>query len=197
MKVIALTGGFATGKSTVAGILKQFGVPVFDMDKAGHDVLATNQKIINAVGRRFPEAVKDGKIDRAKLGAIVFKDKVALHWLEKHIHPEIFKLQDRFIKRAQHAGKKSVLVEIPLLFEIKAEKFYDLVLLTTTSPFQQKRRAMKRPHMTEKKLKDILARQLPTHIKRRKADKEIFTGLGYADTMHQVRKIWYELTRYP
>lgn len=194
MKVIALTGGYATGKSTVARILKRLGVPVFDMDKAGHDVLATNQNIIANIAKRFPSAVKNGVVDRSALAALVFKNKTELHWLEKLIHPEIFKLQDTFIKRARHAGKHIVVVEIPLLFEIKAEKYYDLILLTTASFFQQKRRALKRPHMTEKKLKEILARQLPNHIKRKKADKEIFTGLGYADTMHQIRKIWHELT---
>lgn len=195
MKVIALTGGFATGKSTVAKMLGNFGVPTFDMDRAGHSVLETNVHIIQKIKNRFPEVVTGKKIDRARLGAIVFKHPKELRWLEKLVHPEIFKQQRAFIQKARRAGKHLVIVEIPLLFEIKAENHYDYIILVSSSVFQQKRRALKRPHMTEKKLKDILSRQLPIYIKRKKSDKEIFTGLSRADTMLQTRKLWHELTR--
>lgn len=194
MKVIALTGGFATGKSTVARQLRRLGAPVFDMDVAGHRVLHDNKRIIEKVARRFPAAVKNGNIDRKILGDIVFKNSKDLHWLENLVHPEIFKEQDRFIRRQKAGGKHIIVIEIPLLFEIRAESKYDLVLLVTAPIFQQKRRAMARPSMTEKKLKDILARQLPQHVKRKKADREIFTGLGFGDTMRQTRKFWHELT---
>lgn len=196
MKVVAVTGGFATGKSTVTRMLQNFGAPLFDMDRAGHWVLENNKNIIAKIAKRFPDVVTNGKVDRAKLGNVVFKHPGELRWLETQIHPEIFKLQDAFVKKARHAGKRFVIVEIPLLFEIKAEEKYDFIILVSTSPFQQKRRALKRPHMTEKKLEDILSRQFPVHIKRKKSDKEIFTGLGRADTMFQTRKLWHELTRH-
>lgn len=195
MKVIALTGGFATGKSTVARQLKALGAPIFDMDRAGHEVLEKNPRVIATIGERFPDAVKKGKVDRTALGALVFKNPKELQWLESLVHPEIFDMQDRFIRKNIAAGRPIVVVEIPLLFEIGAENKYDFVLLVTAPKFQQKRRALARPHMTEKKLKDILSRQLPPEQKRKLADREIFTGLGFGDTMRQTRKIWYELTR--
>lgn len=195
MKTIALTGGYATGKSTVAKQLVSLGATFFDMDKAGHRILESNPRVSDAIARKFPETVKGGKVDRTALGNIVFKDKKALHWLEALLHPEIFKAQDEFIKTARRRNAGIVVVEVPLLFEIGAEKLYDLSILVGAPAFLQRQRALARPHMTEKKLNDILSRQWSFHRKKKKADKLVFTGTSRGDTIRQVKGIWNELTQ--
>lgn len=195
MKIVALTGGYAIGKSTVAKQLVSLGAMFFDMDKAGHQILKSNARIVDAIARKFPDAVKQGKVDRTALGNIVFKDVEALRWLERRLHPEIFKAQDAFIKTARRHGVKIIVVEVPLLFEIGAETLYDLSILVTAPPFLQRQRALARSHMNEKKLNDILSRQWSFYRKRKKADKVVFTGTSRGDTMRQVKRIWHGLTQ--
>ena len=178
MKKIALTGSIATGKSTVMRQFAQHGIAVLDADRLVHQLLAEGGLAVNPVGHAFPETKKGNTIDRLSLGNIVFNDTKQLAKLEAILHPLVRVQEESYIRQLRQFGFKQVIVEIPLLFESGSNKRFDQVIVTTASPFLIHKRALSRPNMNAEKLKQILARQLPDHKKRLRADHVIHTGLG-------------------
>lgn len=189
MIVLGLTGSIGMGKSGAAKMLRRLGVPVHDSDKAVHDAILPKGPAFHDVAALFPSVVSQGKIDRKKLGAIVFADKAALKRLEKILHPAAQKSQTKFLRAMRARGKKIVCLEIPLLFETGAEDRVDYVIVVSAPPIIQKRRVMRRSHMNEEKFKSILASQWPDAQKRAHADFVVDTGLGYARTHRQLAAI--------
>ncbi len=191
MIVIGLTGSIGMGKSKAASMMKIMGVPVHDSDKAVHAALMPKGKAFEEVAVTFPEAwdKKNRVIDRKKLGAIVFHDKAALKKLEAILHPVAQESQSAFIRAMKAKGKKAVVLEIPLLFETGAEKRVDYTVCVTAPPAIQKRRVMKRKGMDEAKFRKIVESQMPDAEKQARADFVVQTGLGYALTFRQLKKI--------
>ena len=172
MLVIGLTGSIAMGKSEVAKIMTSYNIPVFDSDAEVHklyDSLAGADLIRPFV----PEAVAGGTVDRKIITQHVLKNPELLSKLETRVHAEIKRRRDEFIANASKAGKKSVVIDTPLLFETGAEKDMDLTIVVSTPPDQQHKRALARPGMTEERLNLILNRQIPDIQKRLKADEII------------------------
>lgn len=186
---LGLTGGIATGKSTVAAQFGLLGVPRFDADAAVHQLLQQPGPVSDAVKKRFPGAVSEGRINRRALGACVFHDDEALHWLESVLHPAVRALENAFERRLRRQGGWGFIAEIPLLFEVGAQSRFDLTLMTSCPSWLQRQRAFARGGMTEEKYAHILRRQMTTEEKRKHADIEIFTGLGRADSMAQVKHL--------
>lgn len=189
MIVLGLTGSIGMGKSTAAKMLRLIGVPVHDSDKAVHDALLPKGAAFEAVSKRFPKAVSKGRIDRKKLGAIVFADHAALKTLESILHPVAREKQLDFIRAMRSKGKKIVALEIPLLFETGADARVDAIITVSAPPNIQKRRVMKRPNMTEEKFKSIVASQMPDAQKRALSDFVVDTGLGAGRTFRQLKEI--------
>jgi dephospho-CoA kinase len=189
MQVIGLTGSIGMGKSTAARQLKRLGLPVYDADAAIHSLSAPGGAAIPAIRTRFPQAIHKGAVDRSALGAIVFADRAALNDLEKILHPLARKLQRRFLARHALAGRKRVVLDIPLLFETGGEKRCDLTLVVTAPAFLQRQRVLRRPGMTAAKLDGILARQTPDSEKRRRADHVIPTGQGKLYSLRILRRV--------
>lgn len=187
MIVLGLTGSIGMGKSRAAKMLRMMGVPVHDSDKAVHDALLPNGSAFGAVAKLFPSAVSGGRIDRKKLGNIVFADKKALKKLESVLHPAAQESQYKFIRSMQAKGKRIVCLEIPLLFETGAEERVDYVITVSSPPAIQRRRVMARRNMTEEKFQSILDSQWPDAEKRALSDFVIDTGLGYARTYRQLK----------
>lgn len=182
MVIVGLTGSIGMGKSTAAKMLREMGVPVYDADAAVHALQAPGGAALPGIEAAFPGVVKAGVLDRQALGARVFGNKAALRQLEAIVHPLVHRRQRAFLRRAALAGKKLVVLDIPLLFEGLGERRVDATLVVSAPAFLQRRRVMARPGMTAEKLDGILRQQVPDALKRRKASLVIPTGLGLAPT---------------
>ena len=189
MIVIGLTGGIATGKSTVARQFAQMGAAIYDADRTVHRLLARGGAGVAPVAKAFPKASANGAIDRKKLSAEVFGKPAALKRLENILHPLVRQEESRFVAQVKKEGRVFAVLEIPLLFETGADKRCDYVAVTWSPPHMQKRRAMAREGMNEEKLRAILSRQMPYAARRKKADFVIHTGLGKAYSLQRVRRI--------
>jgi dephospho-CoA kinase len=171
--VIGLTGSIAMGKSTVAEMLRAEGIPVFDSDAAVHALYrgAEAQQIEDA----FPGVMVEGAIDRARLGERVLNDSAALARLEAIVHPMVARARTQFLLSSAASARRAAVVDIPLLFESRAERTLDLVVVVSAPESVQKARAMARPGMTPARLQAILAKQMPDIEKRRRAHAVIDT----------------------
>ena len=185
MTSIGLTGNIASGKSHIAEIFKSLDVAVQDSDKVAHTVL--ENEAFEDIRKHFSEAIVSGAIDRRKLGSMVFSDDAKLKLLESITHPIVRKKNLDFIELHKN---KICLIEIPLLFETKAEEIFDHVVYVDVSEKTQKERALQRPNFTPEKLEHVLKRQhkISPETKKQKADFVIDNNPG-ADTLKQIKKI--------
>ena len=165
------------GKSTAAQGFRALEVPVFDADAAVHRLLGPGGAAVAAVAEAFPDARRDGAIDRRQLGRVVFGDASALARLEAILHPLVREEERRFLAQAAAARRHLVVLDIPLLFETGAERRVDAVAVVSAPAFLQRQRALRRAGMTGARLAAIGARQLPDALKRRRSDFVIATGL--------------------
>ena len=187
MIILGLTGSIAMGKSKAAAVFRRLGIPVHDADGVVHGLLAG--PAVAAVGAAFPNAIRDGAVDRAALGAQVFNNAQALAHLEGILHPLVGHSEDRFLALAARRGCPLVVLDIPLLFEVGAERRCDAVVVVSAPSFVQEARVLRRPGMTRELLAVILARQMPDAEKRRRADFIVSTGLGRDFSLRAIRNI--------
>ena len=188
MRIVGLTGGIAMGKSTAARQLRRMGLPVNDADAVVHRLYARGGPAVAAVQARFPEAVRDGAVDRLALGRAVFGRPEALRALERILHPLVRQETAAFLKRQARRRRPLVVLDIPLLFETGGEALCDYVVTVSAPAFLQRQRALARPGMTPEKLAGILARQTPDAVKRRRADCVVPSGLGYGFALRHLRR---------
>lgn len=189
MVILGLTGSIGMGKSTAAAMLRRQGVPVHDADAAVHRLLAKGGAAVEAVGRAFPGVVRDGAVDRAALGKIVFNDPVALRKLEAILHPMVRAETDRFLAVSARARRRVVVLDIPLLFERGNQRRCDGVIVVSAPPFLQAQRVLRRPGMTPGRFAAIQASQMPDREKRRRADTVVTSGLGKGCTHRQLARV--------
>ena len=187
MRTIALTGSIGMGKSTVAAMFAEAGVPVFDSDAEVRLMQGYGGELVDELEARFPGTARDGAIDRDLLAARVLGDRDQLAALELIVHPRVVEKRERFI--AANADAPAMLFDIPLLFETGAETAFDTVIVVSAPPQTQRERVMARPGMTAAKFDSILARQMPDADKRTRADFVIDTGGPLDDTRRQVGDI--------
>lgn len=185
--VLGLTGSIAMGKSTVAAMFADAGVPVFDADAEVRAMQGPDGALVKAIEERFPGSTGPEGVDRQMLGAIVFGNGAKLAELEGLIHPAVARRRADFL--AANAAEPLVLFDIPLLFEKTGMAGIDAVLVVSAPAHTQRARALAREGMTEEKLDQILAFQLPDAEKRARADYIINTGGTLAETQHQVETL--------
>ena len=185
--VLCLTGSLGMGKSTAARFFADAGIPVHDSDAAVHALY--EGEAVAAVERAFPGSTADGKVDRAKLAAMVLNDSEALARLEAIVHPLVSASTEKFLADTQARGEKVVVLDVPLLFEAGLECRCDAVVVVSAPPEVQRRRALDRPGMTEEKFNAILAKQLPDAEKRRRADFVLDSSKDFEYARAQVRDI--------
>jgi dephospho-CoA kinase len=162
---------------------------VHDADAAVHRLLARGGDAVKPVGAAFPGVVRDGAVDRAALGRRVFGDPAALRRLEAILHPLVRAASARFLARARGRRQDLAVLDIPLLFETGGEKRCDVVVVVSAPPFVQRARVLARPGMTEARLAQILAQQMPDREKRARADFVVETGLGKRYTLCRIAEI--------
>ena len=184
---VALTGSIGMGKSTVARMFADAGVPVFDADAVVRQLQGPGGALIERIGELFPGCVRSGTLDRECLAQIVLADRSKLALLEGIVHPAVREWRDVFIEK--HRESPALIFEIPLLFETGSEKEFDKVVVVSAPADVQRARVLGRQGMTSARLDSILARQMPDGEKRRRADFVIDTGKDLSTTEAQVRDI--------
>lgn len=184
---LGLTGSIGMGKSTVAAMFEELGVPVFDADAAVHRLQGEGGRLVAAIEAMFPDTTGPKGIDRTLLGEAVLADPRALKRLEALIHPAVGEERAAFI--AAHADAPLLVFDVPLLFETGGEKRVDKVVVVSAPADIQRARVLARPGMTAAKLDAILARQIPDAEKRARADFIIPTGGSFAETRAAVESL--------
>ncbi|MFS0738037.1 dephospho-CoA kinase [Sphingomonas sp. 1P06PA] len=185
--LLGLTGSIGMGKSTVAGMFRKLGVPVFDADAEVHRLQGPGGRLIAAIEAQFPGTTSIAGVDRRALGRAVLGDTVALGRLERLIHPQVEQARRRFL--ARHRADRVVVVDVPLLFEKGGWRRVDAVAVVSAPAWVQRRRVLARPGMTPAKLKQIRGLQIPDAEKRRRADFVIETARSPAVTRGQVKAL--------
>jgi len=184
---LGLTGSIGMGKSTVAAMFADLGVPVFDADAAVRQLQGPGGALIPAIEAAFPGTTGADGVDRAALGARVFGDDAAIRALEAIVHPAVGELRARFL--ADHAQAPLVVFDVPLLFETGGDAHVDAVAVVSAPHHVQRTRVLARPGLTDERLDAILARQTPDHEKRTRAGFIIDTGVSLDETRDQVRAV--------
>ncbi|AIL65291.1 Dephospho-CoA kinase [Rickettsiales bacterium Ac37b] len=189
MIIVGLTGSIAMGKSFIANQFKYYQIDSFNCDLMIDKIIRSNENAYDKIKNKFPETIdKENKIDKTQLSEIVFADHKRLSDLETILYPLLNKEMDVFVKKSIYYRRKMVLIDIPLLFEKSYQHKFDYIIVVSASKYMQKRRALKRYLMTEKKLEKILRYQLSDYKKRKKADFVIHTGAGKSFSMREIKK---------
>jgi dephospho-CoA kinase len=200
--LVGLSGGIATGKSTVAKLLAQLGAVVIDADAIVHELQAPGQPLVQDIARAFgPEVLRaDGSLDRAALGERVFRDPAARERLGSLTHPPVIAEMKRRAELARAQRGAVVILDIPLLFEgVKTGRGsavafdYDLKVLVYASPEQQVLRQIARNGYGRDEAQRRIAAQMPIDEKKALADRVIDNSGSAEDTERQVRALFAEL----
>jgi len=190
--ILGLTGSIGMGKSAVAGMFLELGVPVFDSDAAVRRMQGPGGSLVSAIEHAFPGTTGPSGVDRAELGQRVFGDRHALRRLEGIIHPAVAAEREVFL--IEHAGQPLVVFDIPLLFETGRDERVDAVLVVSAPAEVQRARVLARPGMSAQRFAEILDLQLPDAEKRARADHVIDTGTSLAETRKAVAELVEKLT---
>ena len=190
MKIIGLTGGIASGKSTVATELRKQNVPVFDADEVSRNAVAKGSKGLALVAEAFGTEylTADGGMDRAKISQLVFSDKEALKTLEGILHKIVWDEAEAFLAEARVKNEKLAVLDVPLLIECKWHERVDCVWLVAVSKEQQIKRAMIRSGMTEEEVKARIAAQMSLEDKKKFADVVLDNSGALEETLLQVHE---------
>ena len=184
---IGLTGSIGMGKSTVAKMFADAGVPLFDADAEVHKLQGKGGRLVAAIEKEFPGTATEHGIDRAVLSRYVLGDAQALRRLERIVHPAVAESRRHFLRR--HRARPLVLLDIPLLFEKKGWRQVDTTVVVSAPAWKQARRVLARPNMNTLKLRHIRSLQVPDHIKRARADFVIDNGGTIGRTQSAVRHL--------
>ena len=185
--ILGLTGSIGMGKSTVAEMFLEEGVPVFDADHEVRAMQGPGGALNEAIEARFPGSTGPEGVRRVELGAQVFGDPYALAALEAIVHPAVARKREVFM--IEHAGAPIVVFDIPLLFEKGGHEAVDRVIVVSAPADVQRRRVLARPGMTPEKFAHILELQVPDAEKRARADHVIDTGTTLEKTRAAVREL--------
>jgi dephospho-CoA kinase len=187
--LVGLTGSIGMGKTETAKMFAQLGVPVYDADAAVHRLYQPGGAAVAKIAEAFPDCVKDGQVDRTRLGAHVTGNLESFRKLESIVHPLVAREQQQFLKEAADAGADMVVLDIPLLFETGGHARMDAVVVVSAPKDVQRARVLARPGMTEDKLKGILTKQMPDAEKRAQAHFVIETDKGLSHAFEQVEAV--------
>lgn len=185
--IIGLTGSIGMGKSTVADMFAEAGVPIYNADAEVHKLQGPGGALVEAIEARFPGTTGPEGVNRAELGNRVLGQPGELAALEAIIYPELAKQRQAFFDT--HADAPMLLFDIPLLFEKGGVHDVDVVVVVSAPAEVQRARVLARPGMTEEKLDHILSLQMPDAEKRARADHVIDTGTPIAETRAAVKSL--------
>jgi dephospho-CoA kinase len=190
--VVGLTGGIAAGKSTVAAILVELGVPVIDADQLARELTGPGSETLRALGESFGGEIltAEGTLDRVALGRIVFADPAARRRLEMITHPAIQAESRRRIEELARAGHRVVAYEAALLCETGRDRELDRLLVVTADDQRRIERLMARSSLSRAEAEARLEAQMPQAEKAALADYLIDNSGSLEQTREQVEQVW-------
>jgi len=196
MQVFGLTGGLASGKSSVAAHWRGRGLPVLDADALARDVVAPGQSALSELAAEFgTEVLRDGALDRKRLAQLVFGHPERLRRLEAITHPRILALRTQRLAELAAAGEPLVCSEVPLLYEKGLDAELRPVVVVTVPDALQRQRARRRDGSSAAEVEARLAAQLPLAEKRRRADHVIDNQGSPEATFEQADRVLLEICR--
>ena len=184
---LGLTGSIGMGKSTVAQMFVDEGIPVFDADAAVHRLQGPAGRLVAQIEAMFPDVTGPEGVNRTALGEAVFGNPEAIKRLEQLVHPAVG--EERAVFLEQNTAAPLVVFDVPLLFETGGWRGVDKVAVVSAPAAAQRVRVLARPGMTESRFEAILARQTPDAEKRERADFVIPTGGTLDETRAAVRAV--------
>jgi dephospho-CoA kinase len=195
MRLIALTGGIGTGKSTVAGFLRDLGLTVIDADEATRAVQAPGSPGLRQLVEAFgPEILQPGgALDRPRLAAIAFGDAAARRRLNEIMHPLVREWMAERQREAAERGEEVVVLDIPLLFETRGPEGFDAVILVYAQEEVQLKRLMEQRGMDEQAARDRIAAQMSIEDKRRLATHVIVNTGTIEDLRAEAERTWADV----
>ncbi|WP_028949739.1 dephospho-CoA kinase [Sulfurihydrogenibium subterraneum] len=194
MKVIGLTGGIATGKSTAEKILQDLGCFVIDADKVVHS-LYENSEVLKEVKTHFPEAFEEDKLDKKKLASIIFNDPEKRKILESIIHPKVNQEIDKWLKEVKEKNPNAVaIVSVPLMIETGSYKKYDEIILIYAPKEIQIERLLKKGFAQEEALSRINA-QMDIEEKKKYATYIIENTGSIEDLKRKLEDLYKKLVK--
>ncbi|WP_294288851.1 dephospho-CoA kinase [uncultured Sphingomonas sp.] len=185
--ILGLTGSIGMGKSTVAAMFADAGVPVFDADATVHALQGPGGRIVTAIEARFPDTTGPDGVDRTALGEAVIGKPEEFAALEAIVHPAVAEEREAFL--AAHAAAPLVVLDVPLLFEAGGWQAVDKIAVVSAALDVQRARVLARPGMTQVRFEAILAKQLPDAEKRARADFVIPTDGSLDATRAEVGRV--------
>lgn len=195
VRIVGLTGGIGSGKSTVAGLLRDRGAVIIDADALAKEVVAAGTPGLAEVLARFGQDVllPDGTLDRKGLGARVFGDPAALRDLNQIIHPKVATAFGERIAEAERSGAQVCVYDVPLLYENGLDRGLPEVIVVRVSPAVQRARVAARDGLPPEQIEQRIAAQLPLEEKARRAKWVVDNDGDRQKTGEQVARIWAEL----
>ncbi|MBB6732663.1 dephospho-CoA kinase [Cohnella zeiphila] len=186
---IGLTGGIATGKSTVSRLFTERGAALVDLDVIAREIVEPGQAPLSQIAERFGQAVlqEDGTLNRRKLGEIVFADENERRALEAITHPAIrTRMRARMDALQNERPDRLVVVDVPLLFESSLQSYFEQVVVVYVPRTVQLERLMKRDGLSREDAERRLAAQMDIEEKKRLADRVIDNSFGVERTAEQI-----------
>lgn len=194
-KIIGLTGGIASGKSTVSTFFKDAGIPVIDTDQIARELLAKGTDVYHQVIQHFSADIllTDQSINRKKLGQIIFANKGKRDELNHIIHPEVYKIVDVEIERYKELEEPLVIVDIPLLFETGYDAQCDATIVVYTNYENQLNRLVSRDQIDVEYAQMKIQAQMSLEAKKNKATYVIDNSLSILDTKRDFNHVIEQL----
>ncbi len=195
MRLIGLTGGIASGKTTVRKMFERMGAYTLDADELSHKALHQEdvyQKLLKHFGNVILN--ESGEIDRKKLGQIVINNRQELRFLESVVHPKVAEMREAFIENVRKKDRDAVIVyDVPLLYEKKMENMFDVVIVVYIDRETQIKRIMERDEISEEEAEKRLKLQMDIEEKKKRAQIVIDNRGTKDDTFKQVKNIWSKI----
>ena len=196
IRVIGLTGGIATGKSSVASFFSERGIPVIDADQLARDVVLPGSPALERISSLFgPDVLTtDGTLDRKRMGALIFADPVKRRQLEDILHPEIRRMAEERISQAAAAGHQRLIYMAPLLIEAGATDRVDDIWVVTVRPEVQLERLMKRDGINREQAQLVIDSQMPLSEKERYGSVVVDNSGTETQTQTILEAVWAKET---
>lgn len=192
--IIGLTGSIASGKSTISAMLKEKGYPIIDADLVARLVVEPGTSNLREIERTFGNEVmnEDGTLNREALGKLIFDDPAKRKQLNDLMHPAIRSEMLRQRDELFESGQKTLIMDIPLLFESRLQHFVDKILVVSVTEEMQLQRLMSRNSLSEEEASSRIQSQLPISEKEKGADAVIYNNGSIEQSKEQLERILVE-----
>lgn len=196
--IIGLTGGIASGKSTVTDMFRDLGAYVVDADVWARRVVEPGAKALDLIVSSFGKEIllPDGRLNRPRLGEIIFQDETARNRLNEIVHPRVRQgMREETLEYLKDHPGEPVIWDVPLLFEGETRKLVDKTIVVYVDESTQLQRLMDRNGFDEKESLARIHSQMPLSQKKERADYVVDNGGSMHDTREQVKRVWTEIKK--